>query len=109
LRIQGQKILQTQDRIGEQAAHQTEEQHGERVLLPIVLFAGVNTHGAIGEPLDWSQHRIEPRSAIRVENVHQIEAHRLCHQGERDQINRELNPTRGLHWDVRIFQAGSWP
>jgi hypothetical protein len=29
--------------------------------------------------------------------VHQIEAHRLCHQGERDQINRELNPTRGLH------------
>ena len=28
---------------------------------------------------------------------------------ERDQINRELDPTRGLHGDVRIFQAGAWP
>ena len=104
LRIQGQKILQAQDRVGEQAAHETEEQHRQCVLLPIVLFAGVNTHRAIGEPLDWSQHRIEPRFAIWVENVHQIEAHWLCHQGERDQVNRELNPTRGLHGTLEFFR-----
>ena len=39
LRIERQQMLQAQNRVSEQAAHQTEEQHRERVLFPVVLLA----------------------------------------------------------------------
>ncbi len=51
LRIEGKKILQPQNRVGEQAADQTEQQHCEGVLLPVVLFIRIDTHDAISPAL----------------------------------------------------------
>ena len=51
LRIERQQMLQAQNGVGEQATHQAEEQHGERVLLPIVLLARIDAHQPIGQPL----------------------------------------------------------
>ena len=103
-------MLQAQNRVGEQAAHQAEQQHGERVLLPIVFLVRIHSHHAIGEPLQRPQHRVEPGFAIRIEHLHQIKPHRLGDQHERDDVEGKLNPARSLHMAIlRIFPAESWP
>ena len=110
LRIQRQDMLQPQNRVSEQATHQAEEQHGEGVLFPIVLFAGIDSHQAIGQSLQRTQHRIEPGSAIGIEHLQQIKPHRLGDQHERDKVESELKPTGSLHGSsLRIFPAESSP
>ena len=68
------------------AAHQTEHQHGEGVLFPVVLFVGIDTHDAIRPALQRPQHRIEPGLAVDIEHAQQIKPHRLRDQRERDDI-----------------------
>ena len=47
---------------------------------------------AIGQPLQRTEHRIEPGPAVRIEHLHQIKPHRLRDQRERDEVEGELNP-----------------
>ena len=97
LRIQRQEILQTQNRVSEKATHQAEEQHGEGVLFPIVLFAGIDSHQSICQSLQWTQHRIEPGPAVGIEHLQQIKPHRLGDQHKRDKVEGELKPAGSLH------------
>ena len=80
LRIERQQMLQPQDRVGEQAAHQAEQQHGEGVLLPVLLLVRLHAHQPIGEPLQRPEHRVEPGPAIGIEHPHEIKPHRLGDQ-----------------------------
>ena len=109
LRIQRQDILQPQNRVSEQTTDQAEQQHGEGVLLPIVLLVRVDAHNAIGPALERAQNRIEPGLALRIEHLQQIKPHRLRDHRKRDDIECELNPAGSLHNRfLRISPGGSW-
>ena len=103
LRIQRQDILQTQNRVSEEATHQTEEQHGEGVLFPIVLFAGIDSHQSICQSFQWTQHRIEPGPAIGIEHLQQIKPHRLGNQHKRDKVEGKLKPAGSFHGSSSKF------
>ena len=90
--IQRQQVLQPQDGIGEQAAHKTEQQHGQRVLFPIVLLAGIHAHQAISEPFQWSQHGVKPCPTVGIKHPHEIKPHRLGDHRERRDEENELQP-----------------
>ena len=51
LRIERQPLLQPQNGVGKEAAHQAEQQHGKGVFLPILLPIVLNSHQPIGQPL----------------------------------------------------------
>src|SRR5207302_3998870 len=97
LRVERQQVLEAQDRVGEQEAHQTEDQHRHRVLFPILLLVGVNPHQTISQSLQGTQHRIKPSSAISLEHLHEIKPHLLRDCCERDDVEEELKPVRTLH------------
>ncbi len=92
LRVERQPLLQSQDRVSEQTTHQAEEQHGERILRPIVLLPGIDPYRAVGATLQWPQHRIEPCSAVGIEHLQQVKSHRLRDERERHDIHGKLNP-----------------
>ena len=52
---------------------------------------------AIGEPLQRSEHRIEPGPAVGIEHLQQVKPHRLGDQRERDEVEGELKPAGSLH------------
>jgi hypothetical protein len=83
-------MLQPQDRVSEDASNQAEEQHGQRILLPILLLICLHTHQAIGEPLQRFQDRVKPRFAVHVEHTHEIKPHRLRDGRERDDEQNQL-------------------
>ena len=92
LRIQREQMLQPQDRVSEQTAHQTEQQHGQGVLFPILLALRLHPHQAIGEPLQRSQHGVEPGSAVGIEHPQEIKPHRFGDRRKRDDEESELQP-----------------
>ena len=40
--LEWQYVLQTQDAVGEQHRHQAEEQHGDRIVLPVLLLVRID-------------------------------------------------------------------
>ncbi len=91
MRIQREQMLQPQDAVGEEAAHQAEQQHGEGVLLPILLSLGLNAHQPIGQPLKRLEDRVEPGSAIGIEHLHQVKAHRFSDRASAATKNPSCN------------------
>ena len=105
LRIQRQMVLQAQDGVGEQAAHQAEQQHGPGILPPVLLLVGAHAHEPVGEPLQRTKHGVEPGAAIGVEHLHEIKAHGFRDRREGDDVEGELQPAGNLHRRfVKIFQ-----
>src|SRR5262245_30686749 len=90
-------MLQAQDRVGEEATHQTEQHHRERVFVPVMLPRRINAHDPIGEPLYRFNDRVQPRSAARVQNTDEVKSQRFrnCDQG--DAVCEKLKPSKGLH------------
>src|SRR5262249_52481558 len=107
LRIEREEILQPQNRVGEQATNQTEQEHGKRVLLPIVFLVWIDTSQPIGRGFERPQNRIEPCSAVCIEHLQQIQAQGLGNQRKRCEEESELKPAVQLH--VKIFPDESWP
>ena len=103
LGIQRQQVLEPENGVGEQAAHQTKKQHGERVLFPIMFLVGIHSHHAIRQPLQRSEHGVEPGLAVGIEHAHEIKPHRLGDRRQREDIEDELNPARCLHGESSEF------
>ena len=97
LRIERQQVLQAQNCVGKNATDQTEKQHGERVLFPIVLLVGAHSHQAIREPLQRTEHRVEPGFAVRIEHAQEIKPHWFRNHHKCDNVERELKPSIGVH------------
>ncbi len=105
LRIERQNILQAQDGVGEHATHQAEQQHGPGVLPPVVLLTGAHAHEPVGEPLQRTEHGVEPSATIGVEHLREVKAHGLRNRRKGDDVEGELQPAGSLHKRfVKIFQ-----
>ena len=110
LRIERQKILQPQNRVGEQQAHEAENQHREGVLFPALFLRRIHAENPVGEFFQRAHHRVEPGAAVGIEHAAEIKAERLGDEDERAEIEREFQPLMGVHnCVVKIFPAGSWP
>ncbi len=70
LRVQRKQMLQAQDRVSKEAAHQAENQHGNGVSFPALLPGRIDAQDAVAQPLNGPKHRIEPRPAAGVKNPH---------------------------------------
>ncbi len=103
LRIERQKLLQPQNRVGEQAAHEAEQQHRERVLLPVVFLRRVHAQHAVSQFFQRAQDRVEPGAAVGVEHAVDIQAERLGDQHERGDIQRQFQPLMGSSWQWLKF------
>ena len=77
LRIEREQMLQSQDGIGKEAAHQAEQQHGKRILFPILLVVRLHPHHTIGEPFQGPEDWIEPGPALCVQDLNEIQPHRF--------------------------------
>ena len=58
---------------------------------------GIDAHEPIGQPLQRTQHRVEPGPAVGIEHPHQIKPHRLGDQHKRDKVEGKLKPAGSLH------------
>ena len=101
--IEREEVLQPQDGVGEQAAHQAEEQHGERVLLPVVLAVRLHAHEPVGKPFQRFHHGVEPGLPIGIEHADEIQAKRLGDERERADEQGQLQPVRSLHIESSEF------
>ena len=97
LRIQWQILLQPQNHISKEAAHETENQHCQGVLLPALLLLRIHAEHAVGEFFQRAQHRVEPGATVGVEHAVEIEAERLGDEHERADVKREFQPLMGVH------------
>lgn len=77
LRIQRQKILQPQNGVSEKKTHETESEHRERVLLPILFPSWVHTQKEIEKSLQGSHYGGQKSCALGVQDLDEIQAHRL--------------------------------
>ena len=97
LRIERQKLLQPQNGVGEQAAHEAENQHRERVLFPVVFLRRVHAQHAVGQFFQRAQNRVEPGAAVGVEHAIDIQTERFGDEHERGDVKREFQPLMGVH------------
>jgi len=96
-RLEGQLVLQPQNRIGEHAAHRAEQQHGDGVLQPVLLAVRRHAHEAAGDFFQRLEEGIKPRPAFRIENLDEIEAHGFGDEGEGGHEQAELEPVKRAH------------
>ena len=97
LRIQRQQMLQAQDGVGEQTTDQAEEEHGKRVLFPIMLFAGVHAHQAIGKSFQRFDDRVNPGPPVRIQDLAKVKPHWLRDGREHGDVESKLEPARRGH------------
>ena len=97
MRIERQHILQPENPIGEQHRDETENQHRDRVLFPIVLLLGIDAQHFVSQTLDRLEDGIEKGLAARVENTSQVKAERLRDEKKRGNVKCELNPAVSVH------------
>ena len=68
-------------------------------------WSGAHAHEAVGEPLERTEHGVEPGAAMGVEHLHEVKAHGLRDRREGDDVEGELEPAGSLHKRlVKIFQ-----
>ena len=79
LRIERQHALQALQQVDDDDPDEIEEQHRERVALPVVLRLRVDARDAVDEPLDGPQHRREEGALAFVDGRHE-RAERLDEQ-----------------------------
>ncbi len=77
--IERQVVLEAFDEIGQDQACHAEEQHGDGVTLPILLFLLLDPADPIDGPLHRMQDSLEP-GVLFLEDGHQIPAHRDADQ-----------------------------
>jgi hypothetical protein len=97
LRIQRKDGLKAQNQVRENHADEAENEHREAVLFPIVLALRIDLADRISGAFQWLKNGIEKRLAAGIENLDQIEAQRFRDRGEHDEIDDQLQPTRGIH------------
>jgi hypothetical protein len=95
LRIPGQSALQALQPIDRERAQGVERQQRERVLRPAHRGRGVH-------PAQTIEAALERRTPARhgagaVEYPGHVQAQRLDQQQQHDQVDRQLQPTRGVH------------
>ena len=105
LRVEGQPVLQSQDGVGEKAADQAQEQHGERVLPPILFLIWIDADEPIGEPLEGLESSVQPGAAVRVEHLGQIEPHRFSDGCQREDVEEQFNPAVVFHRLLELFRS----
>ena len=89
LRVQRQHALQALQQIDDDEADEVEEQHGERVALPVALAALVDAGDAIDAALEPAEHRREQRALALVDGRHE-HAERLHRGDEQRDVENEL-------------------
>jgi len=99
-------ILQPQNRVGEQAAHRAEHQHGDGVLFPILLAFGVHAHEAEGDFFQRFENWIKPRPPLGIQHMDEIQAHRFGDEGEGGHEQAELQPVNRAHDDSLKISPG---
>ncbi len=92
-RLERKHRLQAQDGVGEKHPDQAEEQHGDGVLLPVVLLLRIDADQLVSQSLQWLEDGIEEGLAIRVQNLAKVEAERLGDRQQDADVENELNPT----------------
>ena len=93
LRVKRKMVLKAQNKIGKQHAHEAEQQHGNRVAHPALLLLGIDAAHRVGQALDRPDDAVDPRLAVHVEHLHQIQSERLRDQNKCADIKRELGPS----------------
>ena len=72
----------------------------KRVLLPVLLFLGIDAGQLVEQPLHWSEDLFQQSQAsllVGIEHAQQVDAHRLGDGGQGHQKHQKLNPTRQSH------------
>jgi hypothetical protein len=95
--IQRKDVLDPFDEICEKQTYGAEDEHGDRVLRPVVLFLFVDAAEAINEPLDRTQQRIEERPLAAKDALH-VEAGRLRHGENQQKIDGDLQQLERRHY-----------
>jgi hypothetical protein len=90
--LKRQERLQTEDEIGEKQAYRTEQQHRERVMLPILFCPGIDTGKLINQILNGFEDGIEEGSAVCVEHLAKINAQGLGNRQQDADKERKLDP-----------------
>ena len=75
-------MLQPQDSVGEDAAHQAENQHREGILLPILLPRAIHAHERQRHPLQRPENRIEKCFPFRIKHLGKIDPQGFGQQGK---------------------------
>jgi len=98
--------LQTQDGVGENAAHQAEQQHGPGILPPVLFLVRAHAHEPAGKAFERFEHGVEPGATIGVEHLHEVKAHGFRDRCEGGDVEDELEPAGSLHRRfVKIFSG----
>ena len=97
LRVKRKMVLVPQDEIGEQHAHEAEQQHGNRVAHPALLLLGIDAAHPVGQAFHRPDDAVDPRLAVGIEHFdvehpHQVQPERLGDQEQDADVERELGP-----------------
>jgi hypothetical protein len=97
LGIEREEILQAQDAIAHQHAHQGEQQERDAIILPALLLMRVDGEQAVAEAFEPAERQLQARASTRIEDLLQVQAHRLGEQGQDAGEQQELQPSRQGH------------
>ena len=106
LRIERQDALQALQQVDDDEPDQVEEQHRERIALPVGFRIRIDARHAIDHPLDRAEHRREERAAALVHRRHEG-AQRLDEQHEDAEVERELQESLAGHWNFSGFSSAT--
>ena len=92
LRVKRKMVLVPQDEIGEQHAHEAEQQHGNRVAHPALLLLGIDAAHPVGQAFQRPDDAVDPRLAVGIEHFDEVESKGPCDQQQRPDEERQLGP-----------------
>ena len=96
LRVQWQQVLQPQNGICEKNAYEAERQHGNGVLLPVLLLLGVHSQEKIQDSFHRPEHRAQERRPLPVQHLEEINAHRAGQHQQNAYEQCELEPPESV-------------
>ena len=99
LRVQREQVLKTKDRIGEEESRQAEQDQRRAVALPILLSSRADPEKPRQQPFKGFHHRIEKRSARRVQDMNEVASNRLRQERQEADKQGQLHPSV----DIRHF------
>jgi hypothetical protein len=105
LRIPRQEVLQSLNDVGHEHAYGREAEHREGVFAPVHLLVGLNAGKLVDEPLDGTEHRIEP-GAFSFENPGKVKAYRPHRSKQNQAEDGKLQPAIGGHVRTSPDRAG---
>jgi hypothetical protein len=104
LGVEGQKMLKTEDGIGEDRSNQTEAKKGKGVLFPALLCLWFHSKKSVKEFFKGTHDRSKKSLLPCLKDLKKVKTHWSGENEDNSHKNRQLNPSKNIHLSTSFLK-----